>query len=54
MEAVVEATGADELMVAAHVFDHRARLRSFEIVADVHREAASREPVAAPLMLSNS
>ena len=29
-------TGADELMVTAQIFDHRARLRSFEIVAEVH------------------
>ena len=47
LEAVVEATGADELMVASHVFDHRARLRSVEIVADVCQEAARRETVAA-------
>ncbi len=26
-------TGADELMIASHVYDHRARLRSFEIAA---------------------
>jgi luciferase family oxidoreductase group 1 len=29
-------TGADELMVTAQIFDHQARLRSFEIVAEVH------------------
>ena len=28
-------TGADELMVTAQIFDHAARLRSFEIVAEV-------------------
>jgi len=31
-------TGADELMVTGHIFDHAARLRSYEILADVHRE----------------
>ena len=34
----VRRTGADELMVTAQVFDHRARLKSFEILADAHRE----------------
>jgi luciferase family oxidoreductase group 1 len=31
-------TGADELMVTGHIFDHAARLRSYEILADAHRE----------------
>jgi alkanesulfonate monooxygenase SsuD/methylene tetrahydromethanopterin reductase-like flavin-dependent oxidoreductase (luciferase family) len=29
----IERTGADELMIAGQIFDHSARLRSFEIVA---------------------
>jgi luciferase family oxidoreductase group 1 len=29
----VARTGADELMIAAHIFDHAARLRSYEIAA---------------------
>jgi luciferase family oxidoreductase group 1 len=29
-------TGADELMTTAQIFDHRARLRSFEILAEAH------------------
>ena len=35
----VALTGADELMIAAQIYDHQARLRSFEIVAGV-RDAA--------------
>jgi luciferase family oxidoreductase group 1 len=35
MQAFVEYTGADELMVAGQIFDHAARLRSYEIVAQV-------------------
>ena len=31
-------TGADELMVTAQIHDHTARVRSFEILADVHRQ----------------
>jgi hypothetical protein len=33
MSAFVERTGADELMITSQVFDHTARLRSFEIAA---------------------
>jgi luciferase family oxidoreductase group 1 len=34
IESFVEATGADELMITSQVFDHAARLRSYEIVAE--------------------
>jgi luciferase family oxidoreductase group 1 len=33
--AFIKKTGVDELMVTGHIFDHTARLRSFEIVARV-------------------
>jgi luciferase family oxidoreductase group 1 len=33
IEAFVEHTGADELMITSQMFDHQARLRSYEIVA---------------------
>ncbi|CAM4161420.1 LLM class flavin-dependent oxidoreductase [Paenibacillus alkaliterrae] len=33
LQQYIEATQADEIMAAAHIFDHRARLRSYEIVA---------------------
>jgi alkanesulfonate monooxygenase SsuD/methylene tetrahydromethanopterin reductase-like flavin-dependent oxidoreductase (luciferase family) len=29
----VEATRPDELMVVSHIYDHAARLRSYELVA---------------------
>jgi len=35
LEAFVEATGADELMVASAIYDHEARLRSYEILAEI-------------------
>jgi luciferase family oxidoreductase group 1 len=46
----VARTGADELMVSGAVFDHGARLRSFEIVAEVARrlQPAGVAAVAAP------
>jgi hypothetical protein len=37
---VQDRTQADELMVATQVFDHAARLRSFELVADIARGAS--------------
>jgi luciferase family oxidoreductase group 1 len=35
LESFLERTGLDEVMVTAAIFDQRARLRSFEIVAEV-------------------
>ena len=32
--AFVERTGADEVMIVSHIFDHDARLRSLEITAE--------------------
>lgn len=40
------ATGADELMVTAHVFDHRARLRSYEILSGIRDQIAARKTYA--------
>ena len=40
LQAFVASTGADELMVTAQIFDHGARKRSFEILADVHASLA--------------
>jgi luciferase family oxidoreductase group 1 len=37
MQAFIAQTGADELMVAGQIFDHGARLRSYEIAAEVGR-----------------
>jgi alkanesulfonate monooxygenase SsuD/methylene tetrahydromethanopterin reductase-like flavin-dependent oxidoreductase (luciferase family) len=37
LKAFIERTGADELMITSQVFDHAARLRSYEITADIRR-----------------
>ncbi len=37
LQSFMASSGADELMVTAQIFDHDARKRSFEILADVHR-----------------
>ena len=34
VEAFAERTGADELMIASQIFDFRARVRSYEILAE--------------------
>jgi luciferase family oxidoreductase group 1 len=38
LAAFIDRTGADELIIAGHIYDHTARLRSYEIAADVHRQ----------------
>ena len=50
LEAIIEATGADEFMLTGTIFDHAARLRSFEILAEVRAtlaEGGSRRLVGA-------
>jgi alkanesulfonate monooxygenase SsuD/methylene tetrahydromethanopterin reductase-like flavin-dependent oxidoreductase (luciferase family) len=37
LEAFLNKTGADELMVASAIYDHKARLHSYEILADIHK-----------------
>jgi luciferase family oxidoreductase group 1 len=37
VEAFIARTGADELMVTAQVFDHAARVRSYELLAETHK-----------------
>ncbi len=41
LTAIVELTQADEVILTAQVFDHAARLRTFEIVADIRRGTAA-------------
>jgi luciferase family oxidoreductase group 1 len=38
LDALIEHTAADELMITSQIYDHAARLRSFEITADVRSE----------------
>ena len=44
IDALVAETGADELMILSDVYDHAARLRSYELIAEAvgaKAEAAS-------------
>jgi luciferase family oxidoreductase group 1 len=45
LDEFVGRTGADELMVTSQIFDHAARLRSFEITAQAF-DMAARAPIA--------
>ncbi|WP_332777017.1 LLM class flavin-dependent oxidoreductase [Polaromonas sp.] len=36
LQAFIARTGADELMITSQIFEHAARLRSYEITAEVH------------------
>lgn len=38
LEKFIEATGADELIVASAIYDHKARLHSYEILADIQND----------------
>jgi luciferase family oxidoreductase group 1 len=40
VQAFIDRTGADELMIASQIFDHGARLRSYEIAANVRDRLA--------------
>lgn len=37
LEDFIEETRADELIIASAIYDHAARLRSYEILADIHK-----------------
>lgn len=43
LEEIVEATGADEVIATGAIYDHAARVRSFEIAAQVFKEMNERE-----------
>jgi luciferase family oxidoreductase group 1 len=43
LEGFIEQTGADEIMVASAIYDHAARLRSYEILSEVGKSLV-REP----------
>jgi luciferase family oxidoreductase group 1 len=43
LAAFIARTGADELMITGNIFDHAARLRSFEITAEAHSALAGAE-----------
>jgi luciferase family oxidoreductase group 1 len=44
LETVLAETGVDEVMVTAQIFDHAARLRSFELVAQLRSSTAATDP----------
>jgi len=47
LKAIIADTSADELMLTAQIYDHAARLRSFEIAADARGRLAAERSAAA-------
>jgi alkanesulfonate monooxygenase SsuD/methylene tetrahydromethanopterin reductase-like flavin-dependent oxidoreductase (luciferase family) len=47
LQAFVAHTGADELMVNSAVFNHGARLRSYELLAEQVAPSLTKEPALA-------
>jgi luciferase family oxidoreductase group 1 len=45
LEALIAETRADELMIVSDVYDHGARLRSFELIAEASRSLSGRRSV---------
>ncbi len=39
LEAFIEATQADEVMINSDMFDHQERMRSYEIIGEIFQEA---------------
>jgi len=50
MDAVIAETGADELMIVSDVYDHAARLRSFELIMEAAGSGAQSGAVRHPEM----
>jgi len=49
LEIILEDTQADEIIATGSMFEHEARLHSFEIAADVFKQInASRQPQPTP------
>jgi alkanesulfonate monooxygenase SsuD/methylene tetrahydromethanopterin reductase-like flavin-dependent oxidoreductase (luciferase family) len=46
LEALIAETDADELMLTAQIYGHAARLRSFEIAAEVRGRLVARQPTS--------
>lgn len=44
LESLIDATGADELILTGQIFDHQARLRSFQIAAEARKASISEQP----------
>jgi luciferase family oxidoreductase group 1 len=43
LEAFIQQTDADELMITSHIYDHAARVRSYEIVAEARSSSGAVE-----------
>ena len=50
----IEVTQPDELITTAHIYDHAARLRSFELLADIRARHVSRDSQSASSFASSA
>ncbi|MFP2901691.1 LLM class flavin-dependent oxidoreductase [Corallococcus sp. 4LFB] len=48
LQSLLDQTGVDELMVTAQIYDHAARLRSFELVSQVREQLTAGDTRPAP------
>jgi alkanesulfonate monooxygenase SsuD/methylene tetrahydromethanopterin reductase-like flavin-dependent oxidoreductase (luciferase family) len=46
VEDFIQRTGADEIMVTGQIFDHKARIRSYEILAETMIQPVQSEPLS--------
>jgi luciferase family oxidoreductase group 1 len=46
LERFIAQTGADEIMVSAMIYDHQARMKSYEILADVAKTLQTKAPAS--------
>ncbi|MFI0411309.1 LLM class flavin-dependent oxidoreductase [Actinomadura sp. 3N508] len=45
MDALIERSGVDEVMVVTQVYDHADRLRSYDILADLYKDSFAPSPI---------
>jgi luciferase family oxidoreductase group 1 len=50
----IEVTQPEEIIATAHIYDHSARLRSFELLAEIRARLATYEPQHAPPAISGA
>ena len=49
LDTLIGQTGADEIIATAQIFDHAARLHSFEIAAEIFQTSHSPRPLGMSL-----
>jgi alkanesulfonate monooxygenase SsuD/methylene tetrahydromethanopterin reductase-like flavin-dependent oxidoreductase (luciferase family) len=50
----IEVTQPDEIITTAHIYNHQARLRSFELLAEIHARLTSADTQNPALLASTA